>query len=469
LTDAFLSDLAELISIESVKGPPETGAPFGIGPVRALSFYLNKASDFGFEVSDIDGYSGEVVWDPGASGGPGVAAIAHLDVVPAGEGWSVPPFRLTRKEGMLMGRGVFDDKGPALGLLYALAGLRERGFRPGRRIRLIMGTNEESGMAGLGEYLLRRGEPLYSFTPDALFPVVRGEKGILDAAFHWPIETGSSRETGIPCIRPLILETGPASTSRTVPAACRLLLAGPGGLLEEVRTLLSGERDGSFRIALSRPGHLDLRFLGLSAPSSAPWLGINAMIRSFCFLARCGEKIPVEPPFDLISRFVCERMNERFRGEGFALGDLRDESGGVSINPGAGRIAGGRFSLELELRYPVSIPPGEVEEALRNTALSYGGGYERLRGSEPLLLGEGHPLVSALLAVYREVSGDVSAKPVITGGETYARVMGNCLGFGPLFPGSALTAHKPDEYILEEDLLSGIAIWSGALARMSML
>ncbi len=469
MTDSFLSDLSELISIESVKGPPETGAPFGRGPGRALSFYLNRASDLGFEVTDIDGYAGEVVWDPGSSGGPGVAALAHLDVVPAGEGWSVPPFRLTRKEGRLMGRGVFDDKGPALALLYALAGLRERGFRPGRRIRLILGTDEECGMGGLGEYLLRRGAPLFSFTPDALFPVVRGEKGILDAAFYWSLSAGPGSETGTAGIRPLILETDPGSSSRTVPASCRLLLAGPENLLSAARRLLSDEREGSVRIESSRTGQLDLRFGGLSAPSSAPWLGINAMIRSFCFLARCGKKNPVEPPFDLISRFVCERMNERFHGEGFSLGDLRDESGGVSINPGAGRITGGRFSLELQLRYPVGVSCGEIEDALRSTAVSYGGGYERLRGAEPLLLGEGHPLVSTLLAAYREVSGDVSAMPVITGGETYARVMGNCLGFGPLFPGSALTAHMADEYILEEELLSGIAIWSDALARMSML
>lgn len=460
--DEYLSDLADLVTIESTEGPPLQGAPFGSGPARALDRCLRIASRLGFETEDLDGYAGEVVWDPAGAGGPGIAALAHLDVVPAGEGWTVPPFELGRRDGRLTGRGVFDDKGPALGLLYALAGLKESGFVPRGRIRLIFGTNEESGMAGIAEYRRRRPDPLYAFTPDAPFPVVQGEKGILDATLRW-----ECAEEGP--IRVLLLETGPGAFPGVVPSSCRLLLGGPEALLDAALELLPDERQEYCEVSRPEEGRAELRFIGESAPSSSPWLGINALVRAFDFLGVCGEKLLLDPSIGAVSRFVRERLGEKFHGEGFSLSDLRDESGRVTVNPAMVRTAGGRCAITVQLRYPVTAVPAAIVSALDAAVREYGGSAEVIRSSPPLHFEEDHPLLAALLSVYRECTGDITARPVMMAGGTYARAMANCAGFGPLFPGSALTAHKPDEYILEEELFSAIGIWAGALARLSML
>lgn len=53
---------------------------------------------------------------------------AHMDIVPAGEGWDTDPFEMVEKDGMLIGRGTLDNKGPLASIMMAAKVLKDLGI-----------------------------------------------------------------------------------------------------------------------------------------------------------------------------------------------------------------------------------------------------------------------------------------------------------------------------------------------------
>ncbi len=139
----IIQKISEIIKFDSSQSTPESGAPFGKGARASLDYFLNLAKSFGFETHDYRGYAGEVIFGEGKE----FAVLAHLDVVPAGGGWTHEPFggEIDCENKKIWGRGAMDDKGPAIIALYALKALKESGFIPKRKIKLIVGCNEENG------------------------------------------------------------------------------------------------------------------------------------------------------------------------------------------------------------------------------------------------------------------------------------------------------------------------------------
>ncbi|MFH1256268.1 MAG: M20/M25/M40 family metallo-hydrolase [Candidatus Diapherotrites archaeon] len=70
-----------------------------------------------------------------------VLLLAHFDVVPAGEGWKTPPFKLVKKKGVFFGRGVGDDKGAVAAALAAMHELNGRKLK--RNVKLLVTCDEE--------------------------------------------------------------------------------------------------------------------------------------------------------------------------------------------------------------------------------------------------------------------------------------------------------------------------------------
>lgn len=180
----YLRDLERLVAVPSVvdESASAPGAPWGPGCREALDVAMDIAERRGLIVGDCDGALayGDL---PGETGEQ-VATIAHVDVVPAGEGWDVEPFAVTRRDGVLLGRGVLDDKGAAVASLYAAGYLARRATsgRPFRRsLRCLLGASEEAGMMDVRRYLASHEPPSFLFTPDAEFPVCCGEKGCVNA------------------------------------------------------------------------------------------------------------------------------------------------------------------------------------------------------------------------------------------------------------------------------------------------
>ena len=70
----------------------------------------------------------------------------------AGDGWNTDPFEGVIADGRITGRGVLDDKGPVIAALYAMKALKDSGAELKRRIRLIVGTDEETGSTDMERY-----------------------------------------------------------------------------------------------------------------------------------------------------------------------------------------------------------------------------------------------------------------------------------------------------------------------------
>ena len=188
--DDIVKNISQIIRFDSSEAPAKEGMPFGQGAADCLEFYLALASFLGFKTTNYDNYVGEVTFGSGEE----FAVLAHLDVVPAGSGWTHEPFggEIDVKNRKIWGRGAMDDKGPAIIALYALKALRDEGFRPSRKIKLILGCNEESGWACIDHYNKVAHMPDEGISPDADFPVIYAEKGIMHIKAFFPLKANFS-------------------------------------------------------------------------------------------------------------------------------------------------------------------------------------------------------------------------------------------------------------------------------------
>ena len=149
--DAFINDLRGLLAIDSTRDDSSAtiNAPFGKGCRQALDYMFALAKRDGFTYQDYDGYAGVISYGDGKES---VGVLAHLDIVPIGEGWTKDPFSGEIVDGYLFGRGSEDDKGPAMAAYYAMKMLKDQGIRLQRKVMLILGCDEESGMQCMEHY-----------------------------------------------------------------------------------------------------------------------------------------------------------------------------------------------------------------------------------------------------------------------------------------------------------------------------
>ena len=166
----MLEDIGALCRINSVKGSYRIGKPYGEGCSEALRAALHIAECYGFSINNYDNYVGTVDMNDKEAQ---LDILAHLDVVPAGDGWTVTePFEPVVKDGKIYGRGTADDKGPAIAALYAMRAVNELGIPMKKNVRLILGTDEECGSSDITHYYSVEKEAPMTFSPDASFPVI---------------------------------------------------------------------------------------------------------------------------------------------------------------------------------------------------------------------------------------------------------------------------------------------------------
>ena len=407
----MLLALAGLMEIESVSVRGNAGKPFGEGAAKALDYILDLCENLGFctkKCGNMLGYA-EI-----GEGRELLGILAHLDVVPAGNGWEHPPFALTRKDGRLYGRGVADDKGPAIASLFAMKDILDFGGKLKKRIRIIFGLTEESGDWDDIEFYKKTEElPACGFTPDADFPCIYGEKGILMLEICLPNGGGFT-----------VLEGGAAPN--VVPDFCRAVLAGE-----------------AFEAS------------GISAHGSTPEDGENAI-----------SKLMTSLPQNPVSEFYNACIGFDLDGEKLGCA-LQDElSGKLSLNVGMVRLEKENVVFSVDIRYPISFSHELVLERIRETSVKYGANLKTLAQMNPVYMDKNGPLISALMEAYKQVTGDRESVPIVIGGGTYARAMNNIVAFGPMLPGRELTEHQKNEYILEVDFLQLREIYRVALEKL---
>ena len=177
----YAAQLCRWVEVPSVKGEATPGAPFGKDVRRMLDMAMADAKAFGYETRDFDGYACDITL-PGESE-EAIAVLGHLDVVPAGDNWATPPFTATRVGDQIFARGTSDDKGPALAALYAMNAIKAAGIPLKKSIRLILGCDEESGWEDMAYYCAHTEMPEVGFSPDASFPIINTEKGMIHGFF----------------------------------------------------------------------------------------------------------------------------------------------------------------------------------------------------------------------------------------------------------------------------------------------
>ena len=270
LSEEMLTNLGRLVAIDSQLGTPSEGKPFGEGPAKALEEGLKIAEELGFKTVNLDNYCGYAEMGEGDE----IVGIAgHLDIVPVGGDWTYDPFRLTREDDHVYGRGTTDDKGPILEALYAMKLLRDHGVKLNKRVRLIMGCNEETGSRCMDHYNQVAEELSCGFTPDASFPCIHGEKGQLAMI-------ACSKNTRI-------ISMNGGFVSNAMCDTCTTVVPDEDGLKEKLESALSRTKLQEYKVT-EENGELTIYAKGIPAHASTPHLGVNAAGVTFECLAKAG-------------------------------------------------------------------------------------------------------------------------------------------------------------------------------------
>ncbi|WP_040210198.1 dipeptidase PepV [Clostridium polynesiense] len=454
LKDSLIKDTQEVLKIKSLEEDALPGMPYGEGVGKALEKALEISKALGFKTVNLDGYVGYAEYGQGEDY---IAVLGHLDVVPEGDGWKYPPYGAEIHDGKIYARGAMDDKGPIMSALYGLKAVMETGLPLSKRVRIIFGTNEETGSAEIPYYNAREKAPAAGFTPDAQFPIIYAEKGLTIFDLVKTIGTKAKRNMEI-----MSLKGG--QRPNMVPDYCEALIAtdDPANVISLLSEFKYENKQSDISYERTDEGVL-LKSYGVSAHGSLPELGKNAIMQLLAFL---GE-LPFEGTDigDFI-KFCNENIGMETDGKSFGV-DLEDAaSGKLSFNVGNIDLKEGVITMSLNLRYPVTFKLEDMLTRLERKLLNTDIEIKNLDHQAPLYFPKEHPLIVSLQKVYKEQTG-LEPELLAIGGGTYAKEMENIVAFGPIFPGKPDLDHQANEYIEIEDLVKCAKIYGAAIYELA--
>ncbi|MDO4775711.1 MAG: dipeptidase [Aerococcaceae bacterium] len=432
--ESCVAAIQTLVSIPSVLNEGENGTPFGQAIQDALEKTLQLTEEIGFRTYiDPEGYYGYAEIGEGRES---LAVLCHLDVVPAGDlsVWETDPFEAVIKDGHIIGRGTQDDKGPSMAALYAVKSLIDAGVTFNKRIRFIFGTDEETLWRCLAKYGKQEEVATLGFAPDSSFPLTYAEKGLLQAKL---IGKGNPN---------LALELGDAYN--VVPGKAKY----------------DGEQLADVIVQLDKHGFAydkqddGIVVLGESRHSKDAHEAKNAIVRLAIALNELVE--------DSTVAFIATAVGEDATGARL-FGTIEDEpSGPLTFNVAGVTITSEYSEIRLDIRIPVLADKDALVATLTKVASEYGLEYQEYDYLASLYVPLDSELVSTLMAVYRDKTGDMT-EPMSSGGATYARTMSNCVAFGAAFPHTLNTEHQENERMPLEDLYSAMDIYAEAIYRLA--
>ena len=407
----MIEALQKLVSFQSIAKEEGPEYPYGKEVCGAKEYVLELAKSFGMRAEDVPG---KYAYIEIGEGPRLIGILSHLDVVPAGDGWTQDPFGGEIVDGKIYGRGTTDDKGPTIAVLYAMKALKEK-TTLSARIRLILGQTEENGeWRDIEAYTDAEEIPECGFTPDGDFPAIQNELGAMVFQVQMP-QSGFLQGEG-------------GTAPNMVPACAR------------VKTEF-----GTYEAS------------GKSCHGCAPWLGLNG-------ISELMEKVHQAEPENRFAQMYADLIGKTIYGEKLGIA-AEDESGKLTLNVGLLEVRDETTTLMVDIRYPAKKNPDEISGSLVRQFSSYGASCECVYHVRSLYTPSDSPVLGALLSAYREVTGDDS-RPISIGGGTYAKAMPNMVAFGPNFPGRENREHMEDEYILVEDFLKLEEIYERALAYL---
>ena len=447
----MIDTLAAWVAVPSVRGEAQPGMPFGEGPARMLTLALEQCTAFGFSTEQVADCMGSADLNQLP---PALAVLCHLDVVPAGEGWTQDPFTLVYRQdtGRLYGRGAIDNKGPAVAALFAMRAIRELDIPMRQGVRLLLGTDEENGSSDLVLYRKHRTMPPMVFTPDGDYPVINIEKGMLRlelTAQAEPAQSGCRVET---------IEGG--TVINGVPARAQAWIRGCTG--QEIETLFRQLPEGIQGECSEEAGCCCVTLQGQSAHASKPELGKNALTALLELLVKLN--LPAQQHAMLLALHRAFPYGDT---DGSALGIAcrDDKSGGLTQVLSLLTYKAGTLTAAVDLRYPLCGHGEEISARIRESLQSGGISTRVQMHHPPHETPEDSPFVQTLLNVYQRATGQ-PAHCLAIGGGTYVHDIPGGVAFGAEFPGEEHQMHGADESIRVESLLKIAELTALAMVRL---
>ena len=444
--DDILADLAKLVAVPSVAQPEPGAHPFGDACAQALDTVLEMAKGYGLETKNVDYYAGHAEYGHGEEN---AVVMAHVDVVPAGEGWSTDPYALTIRNGWAFGRGVADDKGAAIVALHCLRALKDAQVPAKRKLRVIFGCGEEIGMADIPHYFTQEQLPDMGFTPDSSYGICHCEKGIINLRVEGANDSS------------LIKHFSAGTVSNAVPAKalCEIVCS-----REELTALQKAAEDSEISYTITPTGEgASILASGKAAHAAFPEGGRNAA----AYLVKLLSETFGAQRLGSFFSFVSEKIGLATDGSTIGVQCADEPSGPLTFNLGLLHADESTCSLTVDIRYPATCHGSDISKIIQSAAEGSGLSYSLLSDLEPLYLPRESKLIALLSGAYQDVTGE-PCSIFSMGGGTYARQMhGRGVAFGPGFPGGKAThEHDADERIDLEKFKVHAQICLEAMYRM---
>ena len=437
--DSLIDNLIKFVKIPSVYNETtrDKNNPFGVEVSKALDFICELAKKDGFKATNYNNMIVEII--AGDESKKNVTVMAHADVVPEGEGWDQNPFDAIEKDGVFYGRGVADDKGPLLSCYYGLLALKENNLLEGYHVRFLVGGNEESGSLGMEHYFhkLHKKQPDLGFSPDSAYPLTYGEKGII--GFE------ATSEVNLPEV--ISIDGGLAHN-----AVIEKCIA----VVKKDEKLISFLGDEDVMFTFKDLGDLyEITFIGKSAHGSMPQLGINAGLICLNMLGSFYHNQ------QLLNAY--QYFNDTY-GNGVGANAHSEDMKENSLCVGFVKLHNQQLYVSINFRYVNTVTE---EEMIAKFKQNVSGMDVKVNGTSPLLY---YPkdslLISTLMKVYQEETGDLETQPLTSGGGTYAKEADNVVAFGMELPGWDSLMHAPGEKVERSNLVKSMAIYARAIKEL---
>ena len=272
--------------------------------------------------------------------------------------------------------------------------------------------------------------PRSGFSPDASYPIINIEKGI--------IRVKLIGKTGTEGLKVLSFNTG--ERPNVVPGKAEALVAGGSKLIATVQKIAPGF---DFPVSAEEAGEGTVRITvtGVTGHAAYPESARNAIGEMLLVLRKLGAQNAVS-----------------------ALAEKVGISGYLTSNLGIIRCDGKTVEAILDIRYPVMANPEYIVKNIQDSLPGFD--VQATQPVVPHYVPENSELVQCLLDSYCEVTG-LERKCLYTGGGTYAKELEEGVAFGASFPDSEDLAHQANEYIVLEDLKKNAKIFASAIVKLA--
>lgn len=449
----IINSVCELIKFRSISVATDNpDMPFGEECKNVLDYTLDLANKLGFRTKNIDGYCCYIEF---GEGDEILGILGHLDVVPANadDGWTNPPFEPTISDNRIYGRGAIDDKGPVIASLYAMKAVLDSGVKLNKRVRLILGLNEEKDWKCIEYYKKSDQEiPTIGFSPDADFPCIYAEKGILSIVLSHPFQIHNMEILNIDCKN---------NALNVVPKYCSITLK-----YNSPENRVSFENDTNITVENLDPKTVKITSYGTSAHAAHPELGDNAITNLVHYLISYFDPNLIERHFTLLLRMDTFGLFKTTSPIFLSDTPIQDESGILTSNVGSISYNNGHLEIGFNLRVPVNTNLNEIKEKYENLKEYFPDmDVKFIAEQQPLYISKDSKLVQTLTSIFNKKTG-LNSEPIAIGGGTYARAFPNCVAFGATFPGQKDMCHQADEFIDIDNLILATKIYAEAIYEL---